>query len=442
MPRHVAILGGGIAGLTAAYELTRMQREGADLSFTLIEGTDRLGGTVETARQDNYVLEGGPDGWVSEKPWARELAVELGLEDQLISSNDADRVTYILRGGSLIAMPDGMRMMVPTNLQAIEGNVLFSEGARRSYREEPARAAELKAHAPAEDESVASFVERHFGEEVLNVIGAPLLNGVFGGDVHQLSVQAVMKPFVQMEREHGSLILALQRRAEMSGAKVPQPIFTSLRNGVAALTDALSERIPNGSIQRNQRATSLERGGSDWIVHCSSTAHTLSQSPLSHAADLTVRADTLILATPVFEARQLLAGILEDAEHLLNLPSSSALTIAYAFDPSTPLELPKGFGFLAPPEQGVRILAATFSDQKFNDRAPQGGHTLRAYYGGDNADLLAREDADRLALEELETVLGRLPTPVHTRSRYWPRALPQYHVGHLERMAKLDSTLR
>ena len=134
MAKSIAVVGGGIAGLAAAYELTHQQQAGADLTFTLFEASNRLGGIVDTVRQDGYVLEGGPDGWVSEKPWARELAIELGLEQDLIYSNDAERVTYILRDGRLLPLPDGMRMMVPTDLPALEGSPLFSDEARHWYR--------------------------------------------------------------------------------------------------------------------------------------------------------------------------------------------------------------------------------------------------------------------------------------------------------------------
>ena len=197
--RRIAILGGGISGLTAAYELEKARKSGAAIDWHLYESTDRLGGIVETIRQDGFVLEQGPDAWVSEKPWARELAIELGLESELIFSNDATRKTYILIDGELQPIPDRMRMMVPEDLAALENSSLFSDSARKSYADELTRAEELRASAPTEDESIAAFVQRHFGEEVLNKIAAPLLSGVFGGDVRKLSVRAVMPAFVAME---------------------------------------------------------------------------------------------------------------------------------------------------------------------------------------------------------------------------------------------------
>src|SRR6185437_7387623 len=194
--------------------------------FALFEASARLGGIVETVSADGFVMECGPDSWVSEKPWARELVIELGLEGELIPSNDRQRRTYLLREGGLVPMPDGMTMMVPADLEAIEQSPLFSAEARAAYRREPERAEELKQSAlkENEDESVAAFVRRHFGEEVVRTVAAPLLSGIFGGDIDTLSVRAVMPAFVRMEREYGSLIAALQSRKGKSG----QAVFTTL----------------------------------------------------------------------------------------------------------------------------------------------------------------------------------------------------------------------
>jgi oxygen-dependent protoporphyrinogen oxidase len=197
--KRIAIVGGGISGLATAYQLAR---DGVE--YTLFEASDRLGGIVETVRSHGFVIECGPDSWVTEKPWARELAVELGLEDQIIPSNDEWRRTYVQQGrgrlAQLIPIPDGMRMMIPAKWGPLLESPLFSWQARLAYLREPRRAAELKASAPDQDESVADFVRRHFGEEVARTIAGPLLSAVFGGDIAQLSVRAVMPAFVRSGR--------------------------------------------------------------------------------------------------------------------------------------------------------------------------------------------------------------------------------------------------
>ncbi len=427
MPRSIAIVGGGIAGLSAAYQLRLRQQAGSSFSFTLIEASERLGGIVETHREDGFVMECGPDGWVTEKPWARELAEELGLAGDLIASNDETRVTWVLQRGKLVQVPDGMRMMVPERLDALHGSPLFSPAALSAYAAEPGRAEDLKASARPHDESIASFVERHFGGEVLRVLAAPLLGGVFGGDVQRLSVRAVMQPFVQMERDHGSLILALQTRTAQGGTAPRQSTFTSLRDGMETLTERLVATIPSSAIQMNTRVSAMQRMANGWLLSCSTGGETAF--------------DHVLLATPVKQTRNLLRATGEHVSELLNLPASSAVIVAFAFTSTDAPAFPKGFGFLVPEGEGSPLLAATFADQKFPGRVPEGGKLVRAYFGGASADaLMPSTDAEiaALALRELTNVLGALPSPHTTVVRRWPDALPQYEVGHIERMQELD----
>ena len=422
---HTIIVGGGIAGVTAAWQLQQL-----GCSFSLYEASNRLGGTVETVPRDGFTIELGPDGWITEKPWAAELARELGLADQLIPSNDATRVTYILRENRLIPMPDGMRMMVPTDLSALERSPLFSPAALAAYAAEPHRADELRDEAPHHhhDESVASFVERHFGHEVLDTLAAPLLSGVFGGDVHTLSVRAVMPAFVQMEREHGSLILALQAKNRVQRS-AQHSIFTTFRDGTQTLIDAMAEHLPASSIHLNSSvATVFPSAPPDfwnWTI----------QAPhfMEHC-------DHLILATPAHVTCRLLTHPHPELAALLHLEATSAVIVAFAFDDS--FDLPKGFGFLVPFTEPSPLLAATFVDQKFPHRVPAGKRLLRAFFGGPNAPEISAQPNDqitKLALAELQKILGPIPQPAFSIVRRWPESLPQYAVGHLDRMAELTA---
>lgn len=415
-------MGGGIAGLTVAYELEKARINGAPIEWQLLEAGGQLGGIVETHRRDGFVLECGPDGWVSEKPAARALAVELGLGSQLIHSRDAGRRTYLLLEGQLTPIPDGMRMMVPTDLGAIGRSTLFSPEAKEAFQDEPSRAAELRALAPAADESISSFVRRHFGDEVLDKVGAPLLSGVFGGDVATLSVRAVMAPFVALEREFGSLVTALARRPPSA-----EPIFTSLRDGLGILVDRLSSHLPADCVLLHSRVDALDRRDDQWTVHRA----TGTSLPFNH----------LILATPAHATEALLGPLAPSAAALLPSEASSAIVVGLAFEGAS-FQLPKGFGFLVPPGAGTSLLACTFVDQKFPDRAPAGGRVLRAFFGAGSAERLAgHTDAElgQLALDELRTILGPLPAPAFHVVRRWPRSLPQYAVGHLDRMRELFS---
>jgi oxygen-dependent protoporphyrinogen oxidase len=344
--KRIAIIGGGIAGVAGAYELARLARNGAAVQVVLFEAATRLGGIVETVHEGEFVMECGPDAWVTEKPWARELAEELGLGDEVMASNDLARKTYVLIDHHLQAMPNGMRMMVPSDLNALDGAELFSADAKQAYRDELIRADELRANAPEKDESVAQFVRRHFGDEVLEKIGAPLLSGVFGGDVAKLSVRAVMAPFVAMEREHGSLIAALQARASSTMA----PVFTTLRSGIGTLLDRMIAAIPEEWIRLGAEVRFVSYGEEGWLVGT------------EKAVD---RFDAVLMAAPVDVAQSLLMPVDVRAAELMEMEASSAVVVAFGFPDATKFSLPPGFGFLVPPGSGSLLLACNFVDQKF-----------------------------------------------------------------------------
>ena len=490
--KRIAIVGGGIAGLAAAYELERARKRGVEIDWHLYEAGDRLGGLVSTTRIDTpagrFVLEDGPDGWVTDKPWANDLALELGLADQIIPCNESQRRTYIAHGGELLPMPDRMRMMVPEDLSTLEGCALFTEEARAAYAIELERAEELKASAPNEDESVANFVLRHFGKEALNKIGAPLLGGVFGGDAHKLSVRAVMPQFVAMEREFGSLIAGLQARAKERGNKPQQPVFTSLRNGMGTLAETLVEKLPAERLHLNEPALSLKREGSQWCLR--------SGRPRENGAAGKAKKHFhhVMLATSPDVTRDLLKPVDERAAALLPTDASSALLVTFAWlkkDATKYVDLtnhifgerelrpvvPPGFGVLVPPLGQVKIsppgmfikwknkyndpivqafnrgrpgappfmIATTFADQKYPHRAPEDSLILRGFFGNGSVEFFADKSDEEVAREtvlQFESLLGwSVPDPVLTTVRRWPRSLPQYEVGHLERMAQLDERI-
>jgi len=436
----IAILGGGIAGVAAAYELAKMQRAGLPVEATLYEAGPRLGGIVETHREAGFVIECGPDSWVTEKTWARELAVELGLEDEIIPSNDHWRRTYVLQGNQLVPMPDGMRMMVPADWAALLNSPLFSTQAKLAYLREPRRAEELKAAAlpPDQDESVRDFVQRHFGDEVALKLAAPLLAGVFGGDIAHLSARSVMPAFLEMERERGCLVQAVQQRARTAAGRAA--VFTSLKSGLGTLIERMAATLPADWVRLQTPVLSM-----DPVEQA--TAHTgvrWSVRTQKH----TVTFDAVVVATPAPVACELLRPLDARLSELLQMDASSAIIVAMAFTPqqAANLRLPRGFGFLVPQQQESAphnaLLAATFVDQKFSHRVPEGGVLLRAFFGGATApQLLQESDAALIALarKELGKVLGKLPEAHITLVRRWPNSLPQYGVGHLDRIAELES---
>jgi oxygen-dependent protoporphyrinogen oxidase len=433
-PKRIAIAGGGISGLATAYQLAC---DGVEC--TLFEASDRLGGIVETVHRQGFVIECGPDSWVTEKPWARELAVELGLEDQIIASNDQWRRTYVQQGGErnaqLVPIPAGMSMMVPAKWGPLLESPLFSWQARLAYLREPKRAAELKSSAPDHDESVAEFVRRHFGEEVARSIAGPLLAAVFGGDIAQLSVRAVMPAFVRMEAEEGSLIQAVQRRAQQS----PQAIFTTLTGGLQTLIERMVSRLPPASLRLRQPVVRVEADRGSWRLVTAGGED---------------RFDAVVLATPLHVTQALLQPLAHGARMAGLLPqqATSAIVVALAFTPAQAarMRIPRGFGFVVPQSlagessPSHQLLACTFVHQKFPHRVPDGAMLLRAFFGAHSGDALQAEGDDKLverARLQLSRVLGPLPEAAETVVRRWPQSLPQYTVGHLERMAELESML-
>ncbi len=448
--KRIAIIGGGIAGLAAAYELEKHRQAGTPLDWHLYEASERFGGTVQTTRhvtpEGEFICEGGPDAWVTEKPWARELAEELGLANQIIASNDSAKKTYIWRKGQLVAMPDRMRMMVPEDLSTLDTSPLFSSAARAAYADEVGRADELKSSAPRTDESVASFVRRHFGDEVLDKIGAPLLSGVFGGDVARLSVHAVMPAFAKMEAEYGSLVLALQRQ-RLDRGRSPQPTFTTLRRGMGSLTEAIIEALPADRLHLQTTAATLRRSAGRWLIR-------FEAADLNSCAVGMVPFDQVLLATSIDVTGHLLTEIDPSAAALIPQLASSAVlaTFCWPAEAAATFSLPPGFGFLVP--QGgpaaanhPRLLAGTFTAQKFPDRAPPGARIVRVFFGGAMADALSAQPYQVIAAEawrELAVVLPALPLPDATMTTVarWPRSLPQYEVGHLERMAILQQKIQ
>ncbi len=445
---RTAIIGGGIAGLAAAYELEQARRAGKQVEYTLFESRDRLGGSLSSEVVDGAVLERGPDSFLTEKPAAAELCRELGLGAELTPSNDADRKTYIVVRNRLVPLPDGLMFLIPTKLIPTALTRLFSLPTKIRMGLELL----LPPRPSSQDESVASLVERHFGRETVDRLADPLLSGIFGGDSAQLSARTVLPRLVEMEEEYGSLtrgMLAAHRkmRARMKDAakKTARPangkssvpamrsIFTSMRGGMNQLVDALAARLDPASVRLSTPVTGLEKTADGWRVF---------------AGDKSEIYDAVILASPAWAAGELLGRIEPQlAEELRCIPYSSSITINLIYDETQLGRLPDGFGFLVPVVEGRSMLACTFVHRKFLGRTPTGKAVLRAFLGGmKNEALMTMPDTELLATvrRELSEILGEKILPQSARPEYaqvarWPRAMAQYAVGHQERMKRINA---
>jgi len=457
---RVAIVGGGVAGLAAAYEL---EKTGA-AAYTLFEASPRLGGVIASEVVDGTVLELGPDSFLTEKPQAADLCRELGLGAELIPSNDKARKTWIVVRNRLIPLPDGLMFLIPTKLIPTALTPLFSIWTKIRMGMElllPPR------RTNGADESVAALVRRHYGAEAVDRLADPLLSGIYGGDSSQLSAQTVLPRLVEMESQYGSLTRGMlaghrkmrkamkaakaaatpeqpsqggaQTRASTAGAAQTaapgtRSIFTSLRGGMQQLVNALVARINPASICVNAPVSGIERTPDGWLLRIGASSSAVTGVNQQYF-------DAVILATPAWVAGKLLAPVdPELGADLCGVPYSSSITVNLVYDERS-LHLPDGFGFLVPSSEGRSMLACTFSHRKFLGRTPPGKATLRAFLGGmRNENLLDESDAAlvKRVRDELKEILNLTAQPEATRVTRWRRAMAQYSVGHNDRKARIQ----
>jgi oxygen-dependent protoporphyrinogen oxidase len=427
--KRIAIIGGGISGLSAAYALEKKRRAGLEVKYSLYESNSHLGGVLVTEKVDGCLVEAGPDSFLTEKPCASDLCREIGLGDQLIGSNDADRKTYILVRGRFVEMPDGLMFMVPTKILPTVLSPLFSWKTKlrmaREWFHPP--------HKANGDETVAAMVERHYGPEMVDRLADPLLSGVYGGEASQLSVRAVLARFSDMEAKHGSLgraMLAAQKNApNPNGA--PRPLFTSLKEGMQQMVGSLVASLDGDSLVTSALVQAVNREGGGWVVSAGLQSD---------------RFDSIIVAVSTQSAAKLLrmtSPIL--ADELAGVNYSSSVTVALGYDHNVRASLPPGFGFLVPRSEGKRMLAATFVHNKFPHRAPDNRALIRCFLGGarDEAILTLSEDTILgIVREELKQILHLSAEPLFARVFKWRSAMAQYGVGHLERLQRIEALRR
>jgi oxygen-dependent protoporphyrinogen oxidase len=412
----VVVVGGGVAGLTAARALLRR-----GLSCVLLEASDRWGGVVHTDRESGFVFDAGPDSMLAQKPEGIALCRELGLHERLVPTNLQQRRVYVLRGGRLHAMPDGMVLGVPTRLWPLAASGLFSPAGKLRMALEPF----VRARRDGTDESIASFVTRRLGREALERLGEPLLGGIHAGDPARLSVRAAFPRLVEMEQRHGSLLRGMRAAARHSGGTA----FVSLAGGMGEMVDALVAQIPEGSRRLGVSAT-VARDGAGFAVE---------------AGDTTWRTRALLAAVPAHRAATLLSAIAPDAAGALGgIAFASTATVMMGFrrlDVAHPLD---GYGLVVPRSEGRRTLACSFVSTKLPGRAPDGHVLLRGFVGGIHApQVLDRDDATLVqhVYDEMTPVLGLRGNPVFTRVFRWPNATPQMEVGHADRVTAIETAL-
>ena len=434
-PIHVAVVGGGIAGLATAYYLqTRAQAAGLPLSYTLVETDLQFGGKITTNTTDGFVIEGGPDSFISQKPWARQLCLELGLKDRLIGTNDARRKTFIVHKGKLKALPDGVMLIVPTRFIPFALSPLISPLGKLRMG--------LDLFIPAKrdqaDESLASFIKRRLGKEALDKIAEPLMAGIYVADPENLSLQSTFPRFIAMEKKYGSLIKGMLSQIKTRAAQqkagtlpAPLPLFMTLRGGLTELVKTLVSRL-EGELLTGVGVDRLEpptRGQKAYRLGLSNGQ--------------TRRADIVVLATPAPATADLLAPALPDVAHQLRqIRYLSTATVSLAFKRSDVTHPLNGFGFVVPKSEPCKLMACTWVSSKFDHRAPQDRVLLRSFVGGyKNQDLVELPDEKLVAMvrTELKTLMNISAEPVRQNIYRWPHGNAQYDVGHLDRISHIEA---
>ena len=420
----VAVVGGGITGLVAAHHLAA-----AGVPFTLFEKQPRWGGVVRTERVEGFLLEGGPDSILAQKPDAIALCRDLGLGESLVPTR-APRTVYVLRRGRLHALPEGV-LGIPSRIGPFLRTGLFS------WRGKLRMALDLVVPRGGEsDESIATFLRRRLGQEAVERLGQPLMAGIHSGDPERLSLRATFPRLAEIEARHRSLLRGFRAAARAAAGPPAGPagfgsVFVTLSAGLGALVETLVATLPPASLRPETSVASVARTGAGLSLRM--------------ADGTRATASAVILAVPPPQAAIMLADLdRELADLLAAIPfvSTAAVFLGYRREDVThPLD---GHGVMIPWTEGLRTSACTFFSSKFTGRAPEGHVLLRGFLGSArDAGVLASTDAElaQVVRRELGLLLGLRGEPVLVRVYRWPGGTPQMEVGHLERMARIEARL-
>jgi oxygen-dependent protoporphyrinogen oxidase len=415
----IAIIGGGITGLAAALRLHE-----AGVPFLLLEAETRLGGKIVTERTGGFTIEGGPDCFLASKPDGVGLVRQLGLDERLCTTDPAHRGTFVRRGDALHRLPEGLTGLVPTRIvPLLTTRTLSLRGRARAGLETllPSRPA-------TGDETIAAFARRRFGREAYDWLIEPLLSGIYAGDGEQLSLAATFPLLAQLERTEGSVLRAMARRKRPG----PSGGFVTLTGGLGELIDALAKRLPRDRIRLDAPVTAVERSGVAYRVRT--------------ADGSMIVCDRAILALPAPAAARVIAPLDTRIEReLAGIPFVSTATVSLGFAPGAMGQRLYGYGFVSPRAAGGPVVAGTWTSNKFPDRAPTGATLVRCFIGRAGHEGVTEQADDQLialARTELRRLYGVTATPALTRVYRWPRSMPQYVVGHLERLERLDQLMR
>lgn len=442
MAKKIVIIGAGISGLSTAYFLKENSAE--DLDITIIEKKSTLGGNINTQKFDGYLVEGGPDSFLSEKPWAMALCKRIGLTEELLPTNAEHQKTYIYSKKKLHPMPEGLILMIPTKVMPLAYSSLLSiPGKIRMGLE-----LFIPKRKSTSDESFGHFVQRRLGKEALNKIAEPFIAGVHGGDPNKMSIKASFPKFVAMEQEDGSLIKGMIKRManfkkmaegkrasdnpNNNEAKIRITMFMSLKGGMTTLVDTLLTKIKDAKIRTETTVTDISASDGGYTV--------------AIEGEDSIKADSVVICTPAYSASTIFRSLNRSLhEKLLTIPYASTSTISMSFKRSQIKKSIDGFGFVVPKAEGKRIIGSTWSSIKWAGRAPDDELLLRCFVGGSlHEKLLEKTDEEvmTMVLEDLKSIMDIEGEPVMSRMFRYKKAMPQYTIGHEERVEGIEFELK
>jgi protoporphyrinogen/coproporphyrinogen III oxidase len=438
-PRTVAIVGGGISGLATAYSLQEQAAAaGLAIKCTLLDASPSWGGKIVTHRIGDLITEAGPDSFLSQKPAGLQLIEKLGLTDQVINTNETGKKAFVYSGGRLRELPEGMVIIRPGQVGPFLKSGLLTVGGLARMGMDLV----IPAKRSQQDESLASFFRRRFGRQAFERMMEPLMAGIYAGDAEQMSLKATFPRFLELEQEHGSVIrgmLAARKTGSPPETKRPRrTMFVSLKNGLDDLVGALVRRLTDqgvtlraGTAVDSLRVRSHQLGRWTYDVM------------LNDASALSV--DSLVLATPAFVSAELLRPLTPIAGGLLEMiPYASTATIAMAYPASVIGGAVQGFGFVVPRVEQCDLIAATWTSLKWPHRTPANQLMTRCYVGGVGREAILQLDDQALVQKvkaELKQICGVTTEPLHVEVNRWMKAMPQYLLGHLERVEQAEAAL-
>jgi oxygen-dependent protoporphyrinogen oxidase len=439
-PRSVIIVGGGISGLSTAFALLEQAAVAeVALTCTILDAAPVWGGKILTHRVGQLVMEAGPDSFLSQKPWAMELCRRLGLADQLINTNPVEKKASVLYGGQLHELPEGLVTFIPTQLGPFfrSGLLSWMDLARMGCD------VWIPPRRSADDESLAAFFRRRFGRHACERVMEPLMAGIYAGDAEQMSLRATFPRFYELEQEHGSVIRGMMaarrmRARQASDGRSTHTMFVTLRNGLGDLVTVLASRIQmaGGILKAGVQAEALrvrshQAGRWMYDVICSDGT--------------ALSAEALVLATPAYVTAELVRPLTPLAAGLMEMiPYASTATISLVYSADAVGNRLQGFGFVVPRMEGRDLIAATWTSLKWPHRASPQEVSVRCYLGGVGREAILQRGDEALARcvrEELASIVGLQATPRYVEVNRWHRAMPQYTLGHLDRLAQLETAL-